>query len=69
MLTVIEIHISHLRFNLKVIRKSHIQRFLSAKFIFTKKKLFHFRTFTKNSTNWQNIFSEELFQWVESNNH
>ena len=51
MLTVIEIHISHLTFNLKVIRIYHIQRFLSAKFFFTKKKLFNFQKFTKNSTN------------------
>ena len=51
MLTVIEIHISHLRFNLKVIRIYHIQRFLSANFFFTKKKLINFRKFTKDSTN------------------
>ena len=69
MLTVIEIHISHLTFNLKVIRIYHIQRFLSAKFIFTKKKLFNFRKFTKNSTNQQKKNSEELFQWGGSNNH
>ena len=38
MLTVIEIHISHLTFNLKVIRIYHIQRFLSANFFLPKKK-------------------------------
>ena len=69
MLAVIEIRISHLRFNLKVIRIYHIQRFLRAKFFFTKKKLFNFRKFTKNSTNLQKKNSEELFQWDGSNNH
>ena len=69
MLTVIEIHISHLRFNLKVIRIYHIQRFLSAKFIFTKKNLINFRKFTKKSTNLQKKNSKELYQWDGSNNH
>ena len=47
MLTVIKIHISHLRFNLKVIRIYHIQRFLSAKFIFTKKNYLIFGNLLK----------------------
>ena len=47
MLTVIEIHISHLRFNLKVIRIYHIQRFLSAKFFLPKKNYLIFGNLLK----------------------
>ena len=61
MLTVIEIHISHLRFNLKVIRIYHIQRFLSANFFFTKKKFFTQTFFCAKFFRTKKMFTQNFF--------
>ena len=65
MLTVIEIHISHLRFNLKVIRIYHIQRFLSAIFFFTKKKIYIFGNLLKIAQISKKKIPKNFFNGVE----
>ena len=65
MLTVIEIHISHLRFNLKVIRIYHIQRFLSANFFLPKKNYLIFGNLLKIAQISKKKIPKNFFNGVE----
>ncbi len=65
MLTVIKIHISHLKFNLKVIRIYHIQRFLSTKFFLPKKNYLIFGNLLKKAQICKKKFPKNFINEME----